>query len=87
MWSLLTFLFVGFLAGLIARALVSGPGPKGVVRTTLLGLVGSLVGGFLAHVALGKDPAGGPVQWSGLLGSVLGAVLVLLVYRRRRRRR
>ncbi|MCU1499980.1 MAG: hypothetical protein JWM47_3933 [Acidimicrobiales bacterium] len=87
MWSLLTFLFVGFLAGLVARALVSGPSPKGLVKTTLLGLAGSLVGGFGGYLIFDRDPADGPFQWSGLLGSILGAVLVLLVYRRLATRR
>jgi len=85
MWSLITFLFVGFLAGLLARALVSGPSPTGLVKTTLLGLAGSLVGGFIGYLVFGKDPTHGPLQWSGFLGSVVGAVLVLLVYRRRAR--
>ncbi|QXC59459.1 GlsB/YeaQ/YmgE family stress response membrane protein [Aquihabitans sp. G128] len=82
MWSIITFLFVGFLAGLIARALVSGPSPSGLVKTTVLGLVGSLVGGFIGYVIFDKDLTSGPLQWSGFLGSVVGAVIVLLVYRR-----
>ncbi|CAN5756587.1 GlsB/YeaQ/YmgE family stress response membrane protein [soil metagenome] len=83
MWSIITFLFVGFVAGLIARALVSGPSPKGLVKTTILGLAGSLVGGFIGYLIFDKDLTNGPLQWSGLLGSVIGAVIVLLVYRRR----
>ena len=41
MWFIITFLIVGFLAGLIARALVSGPSPSGLIPTTVLGVVGS----------------------------------------------
>lgn len=82
MWFLITFLFVGFIAGLIARALISGKSPKGIVPTTVLGVIGSFVGGFLGYVLLGKDLGSGAIQTSGLLGSILGAILVLLVYRR-----
>lgn len=85
MWFLITFLLVGFIAGLIARALVSGPGPKGLIRTTVLGVVGSFIGGFLGYVLFGKDFDEGALQVSGLLGSILGAVLVLLAYRSTRR--
>lgn len=82
MWSLITFLFVGFLAGLLARALVSGPSPKGLVKTTTLGVIGSFVGGFLGYVIFDKDLGKGAFQVSGFLGSLIGAVLVLVVYRR-----
>jgi uncharacterized membrane protein YeaQ/YmgE (transglycosylase-associated protein family) len=79
--SLLTFLVVGFIVGLIARALVSGPSPTGCIPTTLLGVVGSFVGGFLGYVIFDKDLGGGAIQTSGVLGSIVGAVLVLFVYR------
>lgn len=79
---LLTFLVVGFVAGLIARALVSGPGPRGLLRTTVLGVIGSFIGGAIGYLVLGKDLDEGAFQISGLLGSVLGAVIALLVYRR-----
>lgn len=81
MWSLLAFLVIGFLAGLIARALVSGPSPTGLVATTVLGIVGSLVGGFLGFVLFGKDLGDGAFQASGLIGSIIGSIVVLLVYR------
>lgn len=82
MWSLFTFLVVGFLAGLVARALISGPSPSGCLPTTLLGVAGSFVGGFLGYVLFGKDLASGAFQPSGFIGSMIGAILVLLVYRR-----
>ncbi len=81
---ILTFLIIGFLAGLIARALVSGPGPKGLIRTTVLGIVGSFVGGFLGYVLFHRDLSEGALQPSGIIGSIIGAVLVLLIYRRSR---
>lgn len=87
MWFLITFLFVGFIAGLLARALVSGPSPSGCLPTTLLGVGGSFVGGFLGYVLFDKDLGSGALQTSGFVGSLIGAVLVLLVYRRTGSRR
>jgi uncharacterized membrane protein YeaQ/YmgE (transglycosylase-associated protein family) len=82
MGSLILFLIVGFLAGLIARALVSGPSPKGCLGTTLLGVVGSFIGGFLGYLIVGKDLGEGAFQPSGIVGSIIGAAIALLIYRR-----
>lgn len=82
MWFIISFLFVGFFAGLIARALVSGPGPKGLIRTTLLGILGSFVGGFIGYLLLDKDPTDGAFQSAGFFGSIIGAIVVLLITRR-----
>lgn len=79
---LLTFLIVGFIVGLIARAFVSGPSPKGCLPTTVLGIAGSFVGGFLGYVIAGKDLTAGAFQTSGLFGSLVGSILLLLVYRK-----
>jgi len=87
MGFVLTFIVVGFVAGLLARALVSGPGPKGILRTTLLGIVGSFLGGFLGYVLFHRDLAEGALQPSGLVGSMIGSIVVLLIYRRTARRR
>jgi uncharacterized membrane protein YeaQ/YmgE (transglycosylase-associated protein family) len=82
MWFLITFLFVGFVAGLLARALVSGPAPSGCLPTTLLGVVGSFIGGFLGYVLFGKDLDEGSLQVSGIFGSVIGSMIALMVYKR-----
>lgn len=86
MWFLITTIFTGFIVGMIARALVSGPGPKGCIPTTLLGIVGSLVGGFLGYLIFDKDVDSGAFQLAGWFGSIIGAVLALLIYRRSARR-
>ncbi|NND74963.1 MAG: GlsB/YeaQ/YmgE family stress response membrane protein [Ilumatobacter sp.] len=80
LWFLIVLLFVGVIAGALARLLVPGPDPMGLAGTWLLGVVGSFVGGFLGYVLFGSDIEDGAVQVSGLIGSVLGAVVVLLVY-------
>ena len=76
--GLILFLIVGLIAGFIARALVPGPDPMGWLGTTVLGVVGSFVGGTLAALLFGGTL---DVTPSGLVGSVLGAILVLLIWR------
>ena len=50
------------------------------VQTVVLGVVGSFVGGFLGYVLFDKDIAEGGLQPSGLLGSIIGAIIALLIY-------
>lgn len=74
-------LVIGLLAGFIARALVPGRDPMSIGATLLLGVVGSFVGGFLGWALFGKDFSEGALQASGLIGSVIGSVVALLIYR------
>jgi uncharacterized membrane protein YeaQ/YmgE (transglycosylase-associated protein family) len=74
-------LIIGIVAGFVARALVPGPDPMSVGATIVLGIVGSFIGGFIGWALFGADFDDGAVQASGLIGSVVGAVIALLVYR------
>ena len=78
---ILTLIIVGAIAGFIARAVVPGRDPMGVVGTIVLGIVGSFVGGFLGYLLFGRDANEGALQPSGIIGSILGAIVALLVYR------
>ena len=78
---IISLLVIGLIAGFIARALVPGRDAMSVGATILLGIVGSFVGGFLGWAIFGHDLKGGAFQASGLVGSIIGAVLALLVYR------
>lgn len=80
-WFLLILLGVGFVIGAIARLLVPGPDPIGFFGTWALGVVGSFVGGFIGYVLFGANVEDGPVQAGGFLGSIAGAVVVLILYR------
>jgi uncharacterized membrane protein YeaQ/YmgE (transglycosylase-associated protein family) len=71
--SIIGWLVLGLVAGALARLLVPGRDPMGWLGTMLLGLAGSLVGGFLADLLFDDEAI-------GLFGSVVGAVLVLLAY-------
>ena len=72
---------IGLIAGFIARALVPGPDPMSVLGTMLLGIVGSFIGGFLGYVLTHHDANDGAFQASGIIGSILGGIVALLVYR------
>jgi uncharacterized membrane protein YeaQ/YmgE (transglycosylase-associated protein family) len=78
---LLSMLLIGIVAGFLARLLVPGRDPMGFWATVLLGVIGSFVGGFLGYVIFGHDLDEGALQPSGVIGSVIGAVIVLLIYR------
>ncbi|ARN20176.1 GlsB/YeaQ/YmgE family stress response membrane protein [Piscinibacter gummiphilus] len=72
LWTIL----IGFVAGLIARALMPGPNPMGFILTAVLGIVGAVVANFLGRT-LGWYGEG---QGAGLVASVVGALIVLFVY-------
>jgi len=82
--GIIAWLIVGLVAGAIARALLPGPDPMGVLGTLLLGLVGSVIGGLIGNLLVSGDQDLTP---AGLIGSILGAVIALLVYRAATRRR
>jgi uncharacterized membrane protein YeaQ/YmgE (transglycosylase-associated protein family) len=84
---LLYMLVIGIVAGFLARLLVPGRDPMGFWATVLLGVIGSFIGGFLGYVLFGKDLDEGAIQASGIIGSVVGAVIALLIYRAMTRNR
>jgi len=85
-WFILVLLFFGLLFGLIARAIVPGRDRMSLGQTWLLGIIGSFVGGFLGYALFGADIEDGAVQMGGIFGSIVGSVIVLLVYRAMRGR-
>lgn len=81
--SILWMLLIGLIVGAIARLLMPGRDPGGILVTMILGVVGALIAGFLGR-SLGWYQEGEPV---GFLASVVGAILVLAIYRMFRGRR
>jgi uncharacterized membrane protein YeaQ/YmgE (transglycosylase-associated protein family) len=83
MLSLIVWLAViGLIAGALARLLVPGRQNIGILATIVVGIVGSFVGGFLGYVLFHHDAQNGAIQPSGIVGSVIGAVIVLLLVTR-----
>ncbi|TMF61176.1 MAG: GlsB/YeaQ/YmgE family stress response membrane protein [Chloroflexi bacterium] len=76
--GIIGFVIVGLIAGFIARALVPGPDPMGWLGTMILGIVGSFVGGTLAALIFGGTLE---LSASGIIGSIIGAIIVLLIWR------
>jgi uncharacterized membrane protein YeaQ/YmgE (transglycosylase-associated protein family) len=77
----LYLLVIGIVAGFVARLLVPGRDPMSFWGTVLLGVLGSFLGGFLGWALFGHDLARGALQASGIVGSIVGAVLLLLLWR------
>ena len=78
--SILLWIVFGAVVGIIARFLVPGRDPMGWVGTIVLGIVGSFVGGFLAQL-LFTGNASLPPPTAGWIGSIIGAIVVLLIWR------
>lgn len=75
--SIIWTIIIGFLAGVVAKFVMPGKNePSGFVMTTILGIVGAFVASFLGE-ALGWYKAG---EGAGFVGSVVGAIIVLLIY-------
>jgi uncharacterized membrane protein YeaQ/YmgE (transglycosylase-associated protein family) len=79
---IVSILVIGLVAGALARLLVPGKQNLSVAMTVVLGVVGSFVGGFLGYLLFGKDSAEGLLQPSGIIGSIIGAVIVLVIWLR-----
>lgn len=71
------WIVLGFVAGLLARAIMPGPQRMGFIRTTVLGIAGSFVGGLLAALLRGHDPL--VIEPSGFIGATIGALLLLIL--------
>jgi uncharacterized membrane protein YeaQ/YmgE (transglycosylase-associated protein family) len=81
--DIILMIIFGLVVGVIAKFLMPGKDPGGIIVTIVLGILGSLVGGFLFN-AIGL---GGGERYAGLIGSVIGAILLLVLYRMITRRR
>ena len=75
--GILGFILFGLIVGLLARAIMPGTQSMGLLMTTLLGVVGSFVGGFL--VSLVTDHRVTDLHAAGFVGSIIGALLVLFI--------
>ncbi|MFF5637872.1 GlsB/YeaQ/YmgE family stress response membrane protein [Streptomyces sp. NPDC012825] len=79
--GIIAWIIIGLLAGLIAKALTPGRDPGGFVITTLLGIAGGLLGGWLGKVIFGVDSVDGFFELSTWIAAIIGSVILLLLYR------
>ena len=77
MFGILGWIVFGLIVGVIAKFLMPGRDPGGIIVTMLIGIVGAIFGGYIGR-ALGLY---GPNQGAGILMSIVGAVLLLAIYR------
>jgi len=77
MFGILGWIVFGLIVGAIAKFLMPGRDPGGIIVTMALGIVGALLGGFIGR-SMGMY---GPNQSAGIFMSIIGAVVVLLIYR------
>ena len=77
--SIIAWIVLGLIAGAIAKMLHPGPDPGGIFVTILIGIVGAVIGGFIG-TTFGMGDVSGVNVWSIVL-SVVGAIILLIVYR------
>ncbi|MFO7777022.1 MAG: GlsB/YeaQ/YmgE family stress response membrane protein [Nitriliruptoraceae bacterium] len=79
--GIIAFLVLGLLAGAIAKAILPGDDPGGIIVTMLIGVVGALLGGFLAGVFFDVDPIGEFFSIATWLAAIIGSIILLVIYR------
>ena len=80
--NLIIWLVIGFVAGYLAKLIMPGPDGGGVILTTILGIVGAMVGGFLGRLLLGSDTnMNEGFNLMRFIMAIVGAIVVLAIYR------
>ena len=82
-WDILGWIVAGLIVGWVARLLVPGRQSMSMIMTIVLGIVGALVGGFLASLIFGPRQGAEPgvaTAWPGWIMAIIGGVLVLGIY-------
>ena len=79
--GIIAWILLGLIAGAIAKAILPGDDPGGIIITTVIGILGAIVGGFLATALFGAHPLDDFFDISTWLTAIVGAIILLLVYR------
>ena len=79
--GIIAFIVLGLLAGAIAKLITPGDDPGGFIVTTLIGIAGALIGGFLASALFSAHPLDEFFDVSTWLTAILGAIVLLALYR------
>ena len=81
MMAFIWWVIIGLVAGALARLIMPGRDPMGIIATIVLGIIGSVLGGLVSWAIWGADTDGRGFQPAGLLLSIVGAILVLWIWR------
>ncbi|MFD4878571.1 GlsB/YeaQ/YmgE family stress response membrane protein [Streptomyces sp. NPDC058420] len=79
--GIIAWIIIGLLAGAIAKLLMPGKDPGGIIVTMLIGIVGGLLGGWLGKVIFGVDSIDGFFDLSTWIAAIAGSLILLIVYR------
>jgi uncharacterized membrane protein YeaQ/YmgE (transglycosylase-associated protein family) len=79
---IVSLIVIGLIAGALARLIIPGKQDLSIPMTVVIGIVGSFLGGVLGYLIFHKDSQNGFFQPSGIIGSVIGAIIVLLIWTR-----
>ena len=79
--GIIAFIILGLLAGAIAKALMPGDDPGGWIITAIIGMVGAIIGGFIAGVLFDADPLDEFFDISTWLTAIAGSIVLLAIYR------
>jgi uncharacterized membrane protein YeaQ/YmgE (transglycosylase-associated protein family) len=78
---IIVLIIVGFIAGAVARLLVPGRDPIGLLGTLVLGVAGSFLGGIVLNLIEYHKFFTHSIRLGGIIGSIIGAVVLLIIYR------
>jgi uncharacterized membrane protein YeaQ/YmgE (transglycosylase-associated protein family) len=79
--GIIGWILLGLLAGIIAKAVLPGDDPGGIIVTTLIGIAGALLGGLIARALDLGDPIDEFFDLSTWIAAIIGAIVLLLIYR------
>jgi uncharacterized membrane protein YeaQ/YmgE (transglycosylase-associated protein family) len=79
--GIIAWILIGLLAGAIAKLLLPGKDPGGIIITMLIGIVGGLLGGWLGKVIFGVDSIDGFFDLSTWIAAIVGSLVLLVLYR------
>jgi uncharacterized membrane protein YeaQ/YmgE (transglycosylase-associated protein family) len=79
--GIIAWILLGLIAGAIAKAILPGNDPGGIIVTTIIGILGAIIGGFLATALFGAHPLDHFFDLSTWLTAIIGAIVLLLIWR------
>ncbi|MCX5001473.1 GlsB/YeaQ/YmgE family stress response membrane protein [Streptomyces sp. NBC_00638] len=79
--GIIAWILIGLLAGAIAKLLLPGKDPGGIIITMLIGIAGGLLGGWLGKVIFGVDSVDGFFEVSTWIAAIVGSLILLILYR------